>query len=103
MPFSRGPSQARDRTHLSRLPRRWEGSLLLPRLHGDRTPTLCLACDNRRAHPLHPSGHFSSPSSGFNRWMLVVLGVVNRQQKYVKLLKKYVKTVIVFRVNLHGF
>ena len=33
----------------------------------------------------------------------MVVGVVNRQQKYVKLLKKYVKTVIVFRVNLHGF
>ena len=43
------------------------------------------------------------PAGLFNRWMLVVFGVVNRQQKYVKLLKKYVKTVIVSRVNLHGF
>ena len=39
----------------------------------------------------------------FNWWMLVLFEVVNRQQKYVKLLKEYVKIVIVFRVNLPGF
>lgn len=33
----------------------------------------------------------------------MVFGVVNRQQKHVKLLEKYVKTVIVSRLIFMGF
>lgn len=65
-----------------------------PMLHGDRTPTLVSVWQPSRASSA-PELAFVHPPVGLLSVDAGGVGVVNEQQKYVKLLEKYVKTVIV--------